>query len=105
MDGPFVNQRLGSLVISFCHKGFGAELSFGFSGTWSVPAVPASQFVLGPQAARRLDELAGTGLGARRGRGLNDCSRLSTCQAAIRILRATAALAGFGFPCLRLTSR
>src|SRR4051812_16264286 len=49
----------------------------------------------GRQAARKQRELAEAGAGRRGAAGLKGCWRESTCQAAIRILRATAALAGF----------
>src|SRR6185312_5488420 len=63
--------------------------------TVSVGAVPASQFLVGRQAARTQLELAGTGASAPRGReGMKGCCSASTCQTAISTLRATAALAG-----------
>src|SRR5215218_4414093 len=49
----------------------------------------------GRQAARKQRELAEAGSGRRGAAGLNGCWRERTCQAAIKILRATAALAGF----------
>jgi hypothetical protein len=49
----------------------------------------------GRQAARKQRELAEAGLGRRGVAGLKGCWRESTCHAAIRILRATADLAGF----------
>src|SRR5215204_659285 len=58
---------------------------------------------VGLQAARRMEELAGAGSGAREALGLNGCRSESTCQAAISTLRATAALAGFALPWRRLT--
>jgi hypothetical protein len=59
----------------------------------------------GRQAARKQRELAETVVESMvRGRGaLKGCSRESTCQAAMRALRATADLAGF-FPARRATS-
>ena len=75
--------------------------------TVSVGAVPAAQFLVGRQAARTQLEFAGTGAAAPRGReGLKGCWSASTCQLAIRTLRATAALAGLPLPPQRsLTSR
>jgi hypothetical protein len=51
-----------------------------------------------------MEELAGTRSVAREALGLNGSRRASTCQAAIRTLRATAALAGFDLPWRRLMS-
>src|SRR5215212_684536 len=86
-----------------------AQFSFGAcpSHTVSVGAVPASQFLVGRQSARTQLELAGTGASAPRGReGVKGCCSASRCQAAIRTLRATAALAGLPLPPQRaLTSR
>jgi hypothetical protein len=61
-------------------------------------AAPASQIVRGPQAARRMEELAGTPSGALMALGLNGSFRERTCQAAMSTLRATAAFAGVVFP-------
>src|SRR3954447_4974066 len=59
---------------------------------------------VGRQAARGWLELAGT-IGATRGAaGLKGSLRARTCQAAIRTLRATAALAALPCPCRRRTS-
>src|SRR5215211_4253399 len=69
-----------------------------------VAAAPASQIVCGPQAARRMEELAGAGSAPPVALALNGCCRESTCHAAIRILRATAALAGLDLPCRFLVS-
>src|SRR5215203_927455 len=69
-----------------------------------VAAVPASQIVCGPRAARRMEELAGTGSAAREALGLNGSPSERMCQVAIRILRATAALAGLALPWRRLIS-
>src|SRR5439155_19701079 len=55
------------------------------------------------QAARELEELAGTA-GAAEAAGLKGSLRASTCQQAISTLRATAALAALPFPCRRRTS-
>ena len=54
----------------------------------------------GRQAARKQRELAETVVESvvRGPAGLKGCSRESTCQAAIRTLRATAALAGLALP-------
>src|SRR3954451_2539282 len=49
----------------------------------------------GRQAARKQRELAEAGAGRRGAAGLNGSWRGRTCPAAIRIWRATAALAGF----------
>lgn len=59
--------------------------------------------IRGRQAAKAKRELAGTEV--VRGAGLKGWLRESMCQAAIRILRATAALAGLWLPERRLTSR
>src|SRR4051794_31847908 len=67
-----------------------------------VAAVPASQIVCGPQAARRMEELAGTGSVARGALGLKGSPSERMCQLAIRTLRATAALAGVGLPWRRV---
>ena len=50
------------------------------------------------QAARRMEELAGTGSVAFAALGLNGSLSESTCQDAIRTLRATADLAGLALP-------
>jgi hypothetical protein len=63
-----------------------------------VAAAPASQIVCGPQAARRMEELAGTGLALRRVGGSKGSPRARMCQEAISTLRATAVLAGFDLP-------
>src|SRR3954452_22901452 len=63
----------------------------------SVGGASASQFRWGPQWARDRLELAGAALGWRCGGGLKGSLRERTCQAAIRILRATAALGGVRF--------
>jgi hypothetical protein len=60
----------------------------------------------GRQAAKAKRELAGTGLPpVDLGAGLKRSLRESMCQAAIRILRATAALAELWLPERPLTSR
>jgi hypothetical protein len=51
-----------------------------------------------------MEELAGTGLVARGALGLKGWLRLRMCQLAIRILRATAALAGLALSWRRLMS-
>jgi hypothetical protein len=62
--------------------------------------------IRGCQAAKAKRELAGTGLpSVERGAGLNGSLRESMCQAAIRILRATAAFAELWLRERRLTSR
>src|SRR5438552_14907573 len=58
---------------------------------------------MGRQAARELGELAGTVGAAAGAAGLKGSLRASTCQQAIRTLRATAALAALPFPCRRRT--
>ena len=70
--------------------------------TVSVGAVSASQFHRGRQAAKAKRELAETEV--VRGAGLKGSLRESMCQAAIKILRATAALAELLLPERRLTS-
>ena len=60
-----------------------------------VGAVSASQFHAGPSGGQKARGLAEAGVGPARRGGLKGCWRERTCQAAIRILRATAALAGF----------
>jgi hypothetical protein len=61
---------------------------------------------IGALQAKALRELAGTEVPlVVRGVGLKGWLRESMCQAAIRILRATAALAEFGLPERLLTSR
>jgi hypothetical protein len=75
----------GGMLISF--------LALGVH-TVSVGAVPASQFHKGRQAAKAKRELAGAEVPfVVRGAGLKGSLRESMCQVAIRILRATAALA------------
>jgi hypothetical protein len=59
---------------------------------------------VGFQTARRMEELAGTSLAALEALRLKGSLRARTCQEAIRILRATAALAGFDLPCRCLVS-
>src|SRR5579875_516620 len=59
---------------------------------------------VGRQAARGWLELAGTIGAATDAAGLKGSWRASTCQLAIRILRATAALAALPCPCRRRTS-
>src|SRR3954447_25972371 len=71
----------------------------------SVGAASASQFRWGPQWTRDRLELAGAVLGWRGWGALKGSFRESTCQAAIRTLRATSALAGFALPVLVLMSR
>jgi hypothetical protein len=61
--------------------------------------------IRGRQAAKAKRELAGTEVAPVRGAGLNGSLRESMCQAAIRILRATAALAELWLRERRLTSR
>jgi hypothetical protein len=51
-----------------------------------------------------MEELAGTGSVARAALGLNGSPSERMCQAAIRTLRATAALAGLDLPWRRLMS-
>ena len=53
---------------------------------------------VGFQSARRMEELAGTSFAALEALRLKGSLRASTCQEAIRTLRATAALAGFDLP-------
>jgi hypothetical protein len=53
---------------------------------------------VGFQTARRVEELAGTSLGALDAHRLKGSLRTRTCQQAISTLRATAALAGFDLP-------
>jgi hypothetical protein len=78
-------------VWSGVHFSFGAGVLAECS--WELSRLLNS--MRGRQAARKQRELAETGLGRRGAAGLNGCWRDSTCQAAIRILRATADLAGF----------
>ena len=59
---------------------------------------------MGRQAARELEELAGTIGAAARAAGLKGWLRASTCQQAISTLRATAALAALPCPCRCRTS-
>jgi hypothetical protein len=77
----------------------GAEISFG---AWRAPGLVAASRLLrsfvGFQTARRMEELAGTWSVALEALRLNGSLRVRTCQQAIRILRATAALAGFDLP-------
>jgi hypothetical protein len=83
LDAPGVVERVA-------HFSFGACVIAECS--WELPRLLNS--MRGRQAARKQRELAETE--PPRGRlGLNGSSRESTCQAAIRILRATADLAGF----------
>jgi hypothetical protein len=74
--------------------------------TVSVGAVSASQFHKGRQAAKAKRELAETeSLAVDLGAGVKGSLRKSMCQAAIRILRVTAALAELWLPERPLTSR
>src|SRR4051812_43665154 len=82
-----------------CSRLGGADGSFLFR-RWSrrlfVGAASASQFMRGRQAARKQLELAETSVPLVCERaGLNGCWRLRMCQHAIKVLRATADLAGF----------
>src|SRR5918911_1583598 len=75
----------------------GAEISVGARRRrWSGCSCPG--LFVGLQAARRMEELAGTGSVARGALGLNGSPSERMCQAAMRILRATAALAGLPLP-------
>src|SRR4051812_45935268 len=56
------------------------------------------------QAARRMEELAGTGSGALDPFGVNGSPSERMCQEAMRTLRATAAFAGLALPWRRLMS-
>ena len=80
-------------VVSLCgaHFSFGARVLAECS--WELSRLLNS--LEGRQAARNVEELAGTGVVPPRGRlGLKDSLRDRTCQTAIRTLRATADLAG-----------
>jgi hypothetical protein len=82
-------------VTSSVAPGRGAHLFLGVGRTpcrWELSRLLNS--IKGRQAAKAKRELAGTGVPAVvLGAGLNGSLRESMCQAAIRILRATAALA------------
>jgi hypothetical protein len=67
-----------------------------------MEAVPASQFACGPSGGQKAEGAGREKISARL--GLKGSSRLSTCQQAIRTLRATADLAGFALPVRALTS-
>ena len=58
--------------------------------------------LLGRQAARSSGSLPGQSSGEAGAWGLNGSWSESTCQQAIRTLRAIAALAGLALPCRRL---
>jgi hypothetical protein len=77
--------------LRWAHFSFGARV--GAECVWELPRRLNS--MQGRQAARKQRELAEAGSGRRGAAGLKGCWRERTCQAAIRILRATAALAGF----------
>jgi hypothetical protein len=75
-----------------------AHFSFGARGadcSWELPRLLNS--MRGRQAARKQRELAETSVALLvcERAGLKGCWRLRMCQQAIRILRATADLAGF----------
>ncbi len=73
-----------------------AHFSFGAGGadcSWELSRLLNS--MRGRQAARKQLELAETSVGLWERAGLNGRWRLRMCQQAIRILRATADLAGF----------
>ena len=81
-----------------------AHFSFGARGAPSrIEAVPASQFACGPSGGQKAAGAGRDKIGVGRC-GLKGSSRLSTCQQAIRTLRATADLAGFALPVRALTS-
>jgi hypothetical protein len=80
-----------SLVVRWAHFSFGARVLAECS--WELSRLLNS--MRGRQAARKQRELAEAGWGRRGAAGLNGCWRDRTCQVAIRILRATADLAGF----------
>jgi hypothetical protein len=77
--------------LSWAHFSFGARV--GAECSWELSRLLNS--MRGRQAARKQRELAEAGSGRRGAAGRKGCWRERTCQAAIRILRATAALAGF----------
>ena len=77
--------------LRWAHFSFGARV--GAECSWELSRLLNS--MQGRQAARKQRELAEAGSGRRGAAGLKGCWRERTCQAAIRILRATAALAGF----------
>ena len=83
-----------------------AEFSFGARSAQDVDLQPPRllRSFVGRQAARRMVELAGAEGVAPEALGLKGCCRARTCQAAIRTLRATAALAGLALPWRRLMS-
>src|SRR4051812_36198990 len=79
------------LVGTMAHFSFGAGCA---DCSWELPRRLNS--MRGRQAARKQLELAETSVALVCERlGLNGCWRLRMCQQAIRILRATADLAGF----------
>src|SRR6266545_5913578 len=83
-----------------------AHLFVGVGGTacrWELSRLLSS--IGGGQAAKAKRELAGTEVAPVRGAGLNGSVRESMCQAAIRVVRATAAFAGLWLRERRLTWR
>src|SRR5919201_6138714 len=81
-------------VTSSVAPGRGAHLFLGVDRTpcrWELSRFLNS--IRGRQAAKAKRELAGTEVAPVRGAGLKGWLRESMCQAAIRILRATAAFA------------
>ena len=92
-EGPLV--KLSSLVSPpGCGSRTDAQLFLGANRTpcrWELSRLLNS--IRGRQAAKAKRELAGTEGAPVRGAGLKGWLRESMCQAAIRILRATAALA------------
>jgi hypothetical protein len=100
----FLFERLGHCQSPFAFRG---GLLISLSALWAHHLGSKLSRLLnsraGRQAARKELELAGTR--SVRGRlGLKGSSRLSTCQQAMRTLRATADLAGFALPVRALTS-
>jgi hypothetical protein len=93
--GCLSSRRLLDVTSSRAPGRLDAHLFLGLGRTpcrWELSRLLSS--IRGRQAAKALGELAGTGVPlVQRGAGLKGWLRESMCQAAIRILRATAALA------------
>src|ERR671923_1944687 len=105
-EGPLVKLSFLGSPPRCCSR-TDAHLFLGVDRTpcrWELSRLLNS--IRGRQAAKAKRELAGTEVAAvERGEGLKGSLRESMCQAAIRILRATAALAELWLRERRLTAR
>src|SRR6266487_441382 len=105
-EGPRVKSSLLVHLLSRSRTVGCSSLSWRLACTpcrWELSRLLNS--IRGRQAAKAKRELAGTEVAPVRGAGLKGSLRESMCQAAIRILRATAAFAELWLRERRLTSR